>query len=677
MFENKFFNRSNLKGALLIAFIFFIIELILVCFHEPWGDEIHSWAIAGNSHSFTDLVYNTRYEGHPKIWYFLLFILQKFTSNIFFMQVLHVCIATCTVFVFCFFSPFSFLRNILFCFGYFFAYEYSIISRNYAIEVLLLFLCLGLYSKNSNKYLLLISVLFFLLFQTNVFAVIIGFPFYCYIIWNIFNSFYSKRRLIYISVATVLIGVFISAISMKPPSNSAFSSWGTEINFLQFVKVLSNLFYSYFPFPQFRNQFWCTNILDTLPNPFYVQSFLSVLILIGLIIFFRKNKSILYLFCTGTFGVLLFMYTKYGGGLRHPGHLFLLFILCYWLFTNDKTNDQKKSSNSTSDKVNLLLEKYFITAILIVQFAASCYANIADLKYVFSNDKPVANYLKENKLDSLPILGDADYAVSGIAGVLGKEIYFMRPKYWGNYITLDSNWGNFIPFSINDLLKQVDSISGQNKQDVIVILSNRINIDLFKNWTLLRTFTKSIVGEDFDIYKVVYIEPSPFKLNTNGELLLQKGYMKEAMGLFIKALKLKPDYGLAYMNLANCYNNGTGDFNKANKYIDSAIKYAPNDVNVIYDKGAILFNSGNHVSALNYFIKTLEKNPKFLSAYISVARCYISLKDDDNAIRYLKKSLEIDTTNSNTYQLLAQCYKGKGNIVQENFYSTKASRLAE
>src|ERR1700758_1824662 len=126
---SKSIGESKLNRALLITLIFFIIELMLVYFHEPWGDEVHSWVIAGDSYSFADLIYNSRYEGHPKMWYLLLFILQKATNNIFFMQILHVCIATCTVFVFCFFSPFSFLKNILFCFGYFFAYEYAIISR--------------------------------------------------------------------------------------------------------------------------------------------------------------------------------------------------------------------------------------------------------------------------------------------------------------------------------------------------------------------------------------------------------------------------------------------------------------------------------------------------------------------------------------------------------------------
>src|ERR1017187_4280279 len=104
--------------------------MIIVSFHEVWRDEIETWAIAINSHSISELIYNSRYEGHPKLWFLMVYFLQIFTHSVFAMQVMHVIIASITVFIFSFYSPFSFIKNILICSGYFFAYEYSIISRN-------------------------------------------------------------------------------------------------------------------------------------------------------------------------------------------------------------------------------------------------------------------------------------------------------------------------------------------------------------------------------------------------------------------------------------------------------------------------------------------------------------------------------------------------------------------
>lgn len=493
--------KKKLTQALLLSSIFFLIEFILVHFHEPWSDESHSWAIANSSHSLTQLLYNKRYEGHPELWYILLYILQLFTHAIFYMQVLHVFIAACTAFVFCFFSPFSFSKNILICSGYFFAYEYSIISRNYGIELLLLFLCAGLYTVYRQKHLILISLLFFLLFETNVYAIIIGVPFYAYILWSLHGSHSLKKKRVIISGAIVLAGIILSIVSMEPPGYSAFTAWYTKITLFDLEHVLTTVFTVYFPVPEFGLHYWSTNILDIFPQPVIIESILSVLLLMLAVLMFKKNKKILFLYGIGTFGILLFTYTKNFGWIRHHGHLYILFLLCYWLYTAEtKTSDDNKH-----DKAGLWLRKYFVPLIFITQAISAFIANASDVKYTFSNEKPVADYLKEKSLDTLPILGDADYPVSGIAGIMNKDIYFMRPKYWARFITLDSNWGFLDPFTEKDLLYATEKIPEQKKSDIIVILTDPFDYTRYKNWIFLKSFTGSVIDDKFYIYKVKYI----------------------------------------------------------------------------------------------------------------------------------------------------------------------------
>ncbi len=247
--------KKKLIQAVFLSGLFFIIEFILVHFHEMWSDEVHSWGIAASSHSFSQLIYNTRYEGHPELWYIVLFTLQLFTHNIFYMQVLHVLIAAGTVFVFCFFSPFHILKTTLICFGYFFAYEYSIISRNYGIEMLLLFLCAGLYTAYGNKYLTVISFLFMLLFETNVYAVIIGVPLYCYIIWSFISTHSLKLKQALLSGIIVAAGVVLSVIAMKPPADSIFNFWSTKITLVDLEHVLSTIYTAYIPTPNLGMHF--------------------------------------------------------------------------------------------------------------------------------------------------------------------------------------------------------------------------------------------------------------------------------------------------------------------------------------------------------------------------------------------------------------------------------------
>jgi len=493
--------RKKLIQALLLSIIFFLTEFVLVHFHEPWSDESHCWAVATSSHSFTQLLFNKRYDGHPDLWYILIYILQFFTHNIYYMQVMHVFIAATTVFVFCSFSPFSFWKNILVCSGYFFAYEYSIISRNYGIELLLLFLCAGLYTAYKDKHLLLISLFFLLLFETNVYAVIIGVPFYCHILWSVHKSHFLKKKTAVTSGAIVLIGIILSIKSMEPPGYSAFDSWYTKITLYDFAHVLSTVFTVYFPVPEFSLHYWSTNIFDTFSQGVIIEAILSALLLLMAVVIFKSNKSVLFLFCIGTFGILLFTYIKNFGWIRHHGHLYILFLLCYWLFSAEN----KAIGGSKKDKTGVWLRKYIIPLILLAQVLSAFVANVGDVKYTFSNEKPVADYLIKKSLDTLPILGDADYQVSGIAGIMDRDIYYMRPKYWGRFVTLDSNWGFLVPFTEKDMLYATDKISEQKKSDIIVILTDPFNYTAYKNWIFLKSFVGSILGDEFYVYEVKYI----------------------------------------------------------------------------------------------------------------------------------------------------------------------------
>ncbi len=648
-----FLRNSKMVQALLVSMVFFLIEFILVHYHELWGDEVHAWEIVRCSHSFSELLYNTRYEGHPQMWFLILFFLQKFTVNYFSMQVVHVFIAACAVFVFCFFSTFGLWQNILFCAGYFFSYEYSIISRNYSVELVFLFLCAGIYTKYRGKYLGLLSVLFFLLFQTNVFAIIIGVPFFIYIVWNSWEANKANGKRFILPTFIILAGIIVAALTAFPPADSAFSTWTFKPDAHHIMYVLSTVFTTYFPMPLLNSHFWSTNTLDHFPHHSFIEAILSLVILSLAVMLFRNNKKILLLFCIGTIGEALFIYVKYYGYIRHHGHLFLLFVLCYWLYCSD--------SSVIKDKISGIVSRCFVILILIVQVVASCCANTLDVKYTFSNNIPVAQYIHKNGLDSLPLLGDGDFMASGVAGILDHDMYYMRPEKWGKFILPDQNWGPFINFSEQDLLSEVSKVLNEKKTDLVLVLTYPFKDYRAMGWTQIETFENSVIGEDYYLYRVKYIPQTPEYLNHAAEMLIAKNNFSGAMKLLNKAIQIKPGYGEAYMNLADCYNNGLTNYDKALACIDSAIKYSPKDYKVVFDKGAILYNAGHKNEGISFFKEALKLNPQNINAYLTLAECYTALKDYDNAIVYLKMGLKIDPENKDIQDKIAKCNKDKGN----------------
>jgi hypothetical protein len=93
--------RPARNYSLFITLGYFIIALIGVLHHEMWRDEFQAYLVSRDSHSFAELVANNKYEGHPLLWYTLLYWLTAFTENPLALQFLNLAFAIGAVLSFC------------------------------------------------------------------------------------------------------------------------------------------------------------------------------------------------------------------------------------------------------------------------------------------------------------------------------------------------------------------------------------------------------------------------------------------------------------------------------------------------------------------------------------------------------------------------------------------------
>ena len=185
---NALKNNQGLFNCTLVL-SFFIYGIIGVLKHEMWADEMQAWLIAQKSFSILNLLFNLRFEGHPPLWHILLYFISRFTSQPIYMQIVHVFIATVTIWVFVRFSPFSRVQKISFVFGYFPAYEYLVKSRSYVLGILFIFIFCSLFAKQARKYTLLFVILF-LMAESNFIASIIALILGCFLLLEIFPLSY-------------------------------------------------------------------------------------------------------------------------------------------------------------------------------------------------------------------------------------------------------------------------------------------------------------------------------------------------------------------------------------------------------------------------------------------------------------------------------------------------------
>ena len=128
---------SNLRFPAGLTAVYALLLAFGLSHHEMWSDELQAWLLARDSTDPADLLANLKYEGHPVLWYLLLMPLVRVTTSPVAMQALHLVIASTTVFLVARFAPFNRLQSTLFAFGYFPLYEYGVISRSYALSLLL------------------------------------------------------------------------------------------------------------------------------------------------------------------------------------------------------------------------------------------------------------------------------------------------------------------------------------------------------------------------------------------------------------------------------------------------------------------------------------------------------------------------------------------------------------
>ena len=470
----------------MLVLVFLFLSLIGILNHEMWLDELQAWTIARDSSSLIDLYQNLRYEGHPGLWHICLYIITRFTRNPLFMELFHVLLATTIIFLFTN-SPFTKLQKILFSFGYFPFFEYNLISRNYNLGVLLIFLFCTLFPHREKSYLLLAIVLA-LLANTNAYGLMISVSLMLTLIFDkVFNYKdlkelrKSSNQYLIISLIIFILGVIIALIQIVQPTEAKFKGNQETIkqtNIYRFAStVVAGIWKGYIPVPNFFDyHFWNTNLFSN-SNIISLKIF-SLLISLGLLLFaivlFIRKPVALFMYLSGNCIMFWFTYAKFSGSIRHQGHFFILFVACLWISVY-----YSHSENFISNSCKFLIkffERYknqYLTIILSIHLIAGIFAYSMDLIYPFYPIKEVAKFLESKQLDRELIIGSRDYLISPLTGFIDRKIYFIESSEFGSFI----NWNKRKDITHQAVLAKVNEIIRQKNTNALLILSYKLDTE--------------------------------------------------------------------------------------------------------------------------------------------------------------------------------------------------------
>src|SRR5262249_55396277 len=212
-----------------LAFHVFFLTLLVVNVvrtlrHPMWRDEMASFQFATASASLWELLSKLQYTTHPGLWYSLVWLATRFTSDPTSMVIMHIVIAIAVWTVIFRWSPFETVEKCLLLLSYFLFWEYFVISRNYALVALIGFAFVALQQHRPQQ-----SVIPWLLLGLLANTHVLG------AIWSIAlaSTLVIKRgRLTPRFVTGAAIYLVLLAFSVKTAAPAPdFGPWATDVRF--------------------------------------------------------------------------------------------------------------------------------------------------------------------------------------------------------------------------------------------------------------------------------------------------------------------------------------------------------------------------------------------------------------------------------------------------------------
>lgn len=499
---------SFTRSEWLILAVFIAVGLVNVLMHDIWRDEFQAFLIAKESVSIPDLLERMKYEGHPPLWHILLYFVTRVSGRPLSMQLLHMLIACASAWVILRF-PLPPWTRALMVFGYFPLFEFMVISRNYGIGFLLCMVLLFLITAERKRY-VLISFLLALLNLANVYGIILTVAIGAYLAADFIEKkdlhATAGKRVVMAAAGFLGSGMILSLLAIAPPQNSYIElpvCLPLELDPKRISHAVRTVWISYVPIPMFRMQFWGTNFLELR----FARFFLTLPLIAASLFLFRNNRKVLIFYALGTAAVIAFSYFVFIGHMRHFGHLYVVFMMSLVLAYADKQTGKHRAFPGGR------FRRGFIVFILVAQFVGGVLSSFLSWHFPFTAGKAVADYIRLQKLEDRIIIGDRDWALTTVAGHLGKPLYHLTSRKYASYVVWDSERSEIM--SPEQIVEAANTMERDMGGRALVVLNYELEPKYMGNLRLVRAFTRSIMPDEiFYLYEIdpekrEWLTPSP------------------------------------------------------------------------------------------------------------------------------------------------------------------------
>lgn len=153
--------------------------------------------------------------------------------------------------------------------------------------------------------------------------------------------------------------------------------------------------------------------------------------------------------------------------------------------------------------------------------------------------------------------------------------------------------------------------------------------------------------------KAVALEPSSATIHYNlGAAYERKDNPEKARVHFQEAVKLKPDFGEAYLALGNGYLSQRKFDTPAIEALTKATELLPDNYDAFYNLGVCYANSGKYTEAETAYRKAVSINPKEPVAHYQLAMALLGQSKNGEAKAEFNKYLELNPNAADKQEVL-------------------------
>ena len=391
--------------------------IVLIFRHEQWRDEAQSYLLIRDL-SFPQLFRQLKIEGHPLIWYLILFPFIKLGCPIVIQNVISALCGILSAYLILFkLRPSIPFANVILLFSSPVLYYYSMIARNYSAAMLAFLFILSIFPERYGKHSLAYAIGLFFLVNISIYSAIMA---GALVLSDILLFFLEKggvsmlksKKFLLVLGAMITAGLLL-LLTIYP--GDYYSTY--QNTFFLDAKPLSLKLFWESAVLVFRQAFlsYLKSVLSPLlaiSNSF-LNTLSAVLMLCLPAVFLWKyimTKERHFFYAVSFYSIFMmacagFVMVSSTFKLHHGGLVSLVIWFSVWIgFGNAQTERHK------ADPLFFVL-----TALLFVLSSSQLFIAAYDMYYPYSGSLETANYIKEKEYDNsgtLLLTTDASYSAS-------------------------------------------------------------------------------------------------------------------------------------------------------------------------------------------------------------------------------------------------------------------------